>query len=85
MVTKSILLRADVVIVVTVVVSTDGTSHEDSEHDHFGLDSENRYPKNVSKDIMPAVISPNESKNEKNVETNHTGTRGGCTSFIFLC
>ncbi|XP_060118359.1 CD44 antigen [Heteronotia binoei] len=56
----------------TVVVSTDGASHEDSDHDHFDWDSENTYPKNVSRDGMPPVISPSESKNEKNLKTNHT-------------
>ncbi|XP_048339309.1 CD44 antigen isoform X3 [Sphaerodactylus townsendi] len=47
----------------TVVVSTDGTSHEDSDHDHLVWDNEN---------TIPAVIFLNESKNEKDLETDHT-------------
>nr|XP_056706996.1 CD44 antigen [Euleptes europaea] len=66
----------------TVVLSTDGTSQEDSDHDHFGCDSENSYPKNASRDVIPAFIYVNESKNEKDLETDHTTVpSGGDTNF----
>nr|XP_016848143.1 PREDICTED: CD44 antigen isoform X11 [Anolis carolinensis] len=63
----------------TVVDATDDTNHEDSSNNtlihgiHSSWSPEDRFPANTSgDDVLPDIISPNESTIEGNSETSHT-------------
>ncbi|XP_062823945.1 CD44 antigen isoform X6 [Anolis carolinensis] len=65
--------------VYTVVDATDDTNHEDSSNNtlihgiHSSWSPEDRFPANTSgDDVLPDIISPNESTIEGNSETSHT-------------
>lgn len=78
---ENVALETDLTIIVTVVVSTGGTDHEDFPHEKrmHGV-HEDRHPTNTS-----GIISSSESKHETDLKTSPTGTRQQRKFYISEC